>query len=122
MKIFLCLTLFVALAAAKDCGSDAECEENECCLHPMFGKRFIFEKDPFGHSTGTCTTKPTQGESCEPPEIHDPFNPKLHEWHCPCVEGFVCHGDTEVHHSGSHSYTNPTCKVMPSAPTMTTEG
>ncbi|ESO90802.1 hypothetical protein LOTGIDRAFT_233588 [Lottia gigantea] len=109
MKVLLCLAVVVVAAYAQSCSSDADCSAEQCCLYPLFGKkRFIFG-DNFGHNSGKCTSLSLEGESCEPPEIHDPFNPKLHEWHCPCVPGFECHGEKEMHQSGSHSYTNPKC-------------
>ncbi|XP_071081878.1 toxin CSTX-20-like [Haliotis cracherodii] len=117
-KIFM-FALCLAYVAAADqmCKSDSECGSDECCLHPLFHKRFLFDFDSV-HTTGMCYPRGQEKEFCEPPMVHDPFNPNLHEWHCPCMSGLECHGEKEHHGNGMHTYSNPRCRATTMLTTM----
>ncbi|XP_076469143.1 uncharacterized protein LOC143299682 [Babylonia areolata] len=113
IKFIVALCVLVQLSLAQDlCSSDSDCTPSECCASDFFGhhlgqkKRFIL--GDLLHHHGACMPLAQEGHSCEP-DMDIFGGSKPHSFGCPCAEGLECHGESESHNGGSHSYRNPKC-------------
>ncbi|XP_067943186.1 colipase-like isoform X2 [Watersipora subatra] len=102
---------------ATSCHTAADCLPEECCLHNLFGKRFLLD-DFFGGSGslshGRCSDKKAEGEMCIPfGQETTMFGTTAHFAMCPCQDGLTCTSDKTVQNHpifGSiETHTNTMC-------------
>ncbi|XP_015915192.2 toxin CSTX-20 [Parasteatoda tepidariorum] len=99
MRIYIVLAFFcylaLALAEHKDCKTQSDCGEDECCLNNLFFKR------------PHCYPRYGAGKRCITLSRYDEDKDQFLV-SCPCVKGHECKGE-EVEEDGYTIVKNPKC-------------